>query len=118
MPLFRAGFNECRRDFFLGISRQNLINLARGNLHRLRVLTHINRWGLATSRTYKRQCVIEHTHGVPAYCALLDVGTRDPGEREEIAAHVCKHLNGVPVDGVQLIAVDDDAHHRIRINLR
>ena len=53
-----------------------------------------------------------------AYDALLNLSALNPLEWEQIAAHIIKNLNGVPVERVYFVSKLNQSHHGVRINFR
>ena len=94
-----------------------MVDFLRGDLLRVGVGADVNPRRLIEAGAQKRHSLCEHTAGVRAGRAFLDLGAVNALERKEIPAHVVEHLDGVLVQRVNLIAHFQQRHHGVGVHL-
>ena len=118
MRVFGALLHEGCGQFSFGIAGEDFLDLARGDFRGGSVGGDINRNAFVRAAAHERQRLGEHATGVRAERALLNLRAWDALEREARRAQVVKHLDRVPVQGVDLVAQLQQGLHRVRVGFR
>ncbi|OBQ32555.1 MAG: hypothetical protein AN487_22145, partial [Anabaena sp. CRKS33] len=102
----------------LGVGLQQQIHVLRGQRHTAGVGPEEDAGWLVAPATEERNALI--SEGAACVCAdgaAHDLSAVDALEREETAADVVEHLDGVPVQRIDLVARLEQRNHGIRVDL-
>ena len=108
----------CHRQFIFGVFQKDFVDLARCDLLHRTIGPEIDRRSLVETATEESDVVHEHRAGVRPNAALLNLRARHPLEWKASAAHVVEHLDGVSVQGIDLVPQLEQSLDRVRIGFR
>ena len=105
-------------QFPFGVFHQDQVNLVRADFLRRPVDSDIDRDLFVPSAADEREAFLEHAHTIAPQGALFYLSPLDTGKGEQIPAHVIKRLNGMAVQGIDLIKDFPQRKDRIGVGFR
>ena len=101
----------------LGVGQQQLVDLLGADLLGGGRCAHVDAWGFIAATAQKGDALDVDAAGKGADHALLDLSAINALEREQVAADVVEHLDGVAVQCIDLVAQLEQRHHGVGIDL-